>query len=123
VAAGAVVAGPRVLETARSETGCEQVLQVPGDLAYLAGHFPDFPVVPGIVQLGWILEAARQLLGAPVTVRRIEVLKFKALLRPADVFRLRVEHSPARSALEFRLWNDAQVFASGRLLVHAERRR
>ena len=110
---------PRVLEHAHSARSCERLLKVPADLEYLAGHFPGFPVVPGIAQIGWVLDATRDVLGAPPTLRGIEALKFKRLLRPADVVRLRVEMSPDRGALDFRLWDDAGVVSSGRLRLTA----
>src|SRR5439155_1153713 len=61
------------------------------------------------------LDAARELLGGSAALTGIEALKFKRLLRPADVFHLRVELSPDRTAVAFRLWDDASVFSSARL--------
>jgi hypothetical protein len=90
-------------------------MKVPEDLECLSGHFPGFPVVPGVAQIGWVLDAARELLGGSATLTGIEALKFKHLLRPTDVFHLRVELSSDRSAVAFRLWDDASVFSSGRL--------
>jgi GT2 family glycosyltransferase len=104
-----------VLEDAQSEGRCERLLKVPEDLEYLAGHFPGFPVVPGVAQIGWVLDTAREILEGPAALRAIETLKFKRLLRPADVFRLRVELSPDRATLDFRLWDDAGVVSTGRL--------
>lgn len=75
--------------------------------------------MPGVAQIGWVLDATRDVLGAPATLRGIEALKFKRLLRPADVVRLRVELSPDRGALDFRLWDDAGVVSSGRLRLSA----
>ena len=95
-------------------------MKVPEDLEYLAGHFPGFPVVPGVAQLGWVVEAARELLGRPTSVQGIEALKFKRLLRPADVVHLRVELSADRNALDFRFWDDGGVVSSGRLRLVAE---
>jgi 3-hydroxymyristoyl/3-hydroxydecanoyl-(acyl carrier protein) dehydratase len=81
----------------------------------LAGHFPGFPVVPGVAQIGWVLDAAREVLGGPVAVRSIEALKFKRPLRPADVVHLSVELSVDHSTLDFRLWDDASLVSSGRV--------
>ena len=90
-------------------------MKVPDDLEYLSGHFPGFPVVPGVAQIGWVLDAARAVLAGPATLRAVEALKFKRLLRPADVVRLRVELSTDRTRVDFRLWDDDGVVSSGRL--------
>jgi len=95
-------------------------MKVPEDLECLAGHFPGFPVVPGVAQIGWVVDAARELLGRPTVVAAIETLKFKRLLRPADVVHLRVELSSDRGALEFRIWDDGGVVSSGRLRLLAQ---
>jgi len=107
--------GPRVLENALADHRCERLLKVPEDLEYLSGHFPGFPVVPGVAQIGWVLDAAREVLAGPATLRAVEALKFKRLLRPADVVRLRVELSADQRTADFRLWDDGGVVSSGRL--------
>ena len=68
-----------------------------------------------MVQLGWVLDAAHDLLKTRPTVEAIETLKFKGLLRPRDVVRLRVDVAADRRALDFRLSDDARVVSSGRL--------
>jgi GT2 family glycosyltransferase len=93
------------------------LLKVPDDLEYLSGHFPGFPVVPGVAQLGWVLDAAADALGHPPRLRAIEALRFKRLLRPADVVHLSVDLSADRSTLDFRLWDEASLVSSGRLLL------
>ena len=95
----------------------ERLLVVPEDLAQLEGHFPGFPIVAGVVQLGWAMEAARALLGASAPIARIEALKFQKVMRPGDQFTLRVELSADRRRLNLRLWNAEGVFASGRCLL------
>lgn len=91
-------------------------MEVPETLECLAGHFPGLPVVPGVVQIGWVMNVARELLGRPPVVRRIEALKFNDLLRPLNVFHLGVEFLPGGQGVHFRLWADGHVFSSGRLL-------
>lgn len=57
----------------------------------LAGHFPDNPIVPGVVLLTELLRAIEQTLSwekGPVTVRAV---KFMRLLRPNEPFTLRLE--------------------------------
>ena len=73
--------------------------------------------MPGVVQLGFALGAAEELLGEEPRVLRIEALKFPAPLRPGDVFTLRVELSEAQDLLRFSASAGARVFASGRCVL------
>lgn len=50
--------GPVVRNVARNGDSVEVVLFVPGDLIYFRGHFPDAPILPGVVQLDWAYRQA-----------------------------------------------------------------
>jgi 3-hydroxymyristoyl/3-hydroxydecanoyl-(acyl carrier protein) dehydratase len=89
-------------------------MQVPADYPPLAGHFPGLPVVPGVIQLRWVMELARRLGGPAVTLGSLEAVKFTSLLRPGQTFRLRVDLADRGETVHFRLWDDATVFSSGR---------
>jgi len=118
----AAVTAPEPLAEVVAPTFRELTLRVPENLGYLDGHFPDLPVVPAVVQVRWVMEAARPLLEEAPVVEHAEALKFRALLRPGDVFHLRVEVSVAAGTLDFRLWSGERVFSSGRW-VFARRER
>ena len=90
-------------------------VSVPDDLVFLEGHFEGFPVVPGVVQVGWALEAAQAALGEAPRPAAVENLKFKELLLPGQRFRLEVEWTEARDVLRFRLAAGERVFSTGRL--------
>jgi acyl-coenzyme A synthetase/AMP-(fatty) acid ligase len=110
---------PDVLGETRESDSCERTLRVPLRLACLEGHFPLHPIVPGVVQIGWVLDAARSLLGGDVHLASLEALKFKAVLRPGQVFQLRVALERAQDAIQFKLWSGTTVFASGRGRIRA----
>jgi 3-hydroxymyristoyl/3-hydroxydecanoyl-(acyl carrier protein) dehydratase len=105
---------PTRLELTRGETDIECLCEVPIDLAQLEGHFPGLPVVPGVAQVGWALQLAGELRGAPVQVSALEALKFPAHLLPGARLRVRVE-AMSDDLLIFRLWHDQEEFASGRI--------
>lgn len=111
---------PTVENERRWENRIERRLRVPEDLPFLEGHFANFPVVPGTVQLGWAVAATRALLGHPAAVRCVEALKFPTLLRPGDVALLRVEVSADGTRLHFGIetpGESTRVFASGRFTI------
>jgi 3-hydroxymyristoyl/3-hydroxydecanoyl-(acyl carrier protein) dehydratase len=98
----------------RGSRRIERKLEVPDDLVYFQGHFEDFPVVAGVVQLRWAMDAARELLGEPPRVRGIEALKFPDPLLPGQPFALAVELAIEGTSIHFRLWDGRLTFATGR---------
>ena len=111
---------PIVENEQRWENRIERRLRVPENLPFLEGHFTDFPVVPGTVQLGWAIAASQDLLGCPAAVRCVEALKFPTLMRPGDGALLRVEVSADGTRLRFGIetpGDAARVFASGRFTI------
>jgi acyl-coenzyme A synthetase/AMP-(fatty) acid ligase/3-hydroxymyristoyl/3-hydroxydecanoyl-(acyl carrier protein) dehydratase len=111
-------AGSRQPVVHAEKRGASEIVRevsVPEDLVFLEGHFEGFPVVPGVVQVGWVLEAAQAALGEAPRLAAVENLKFKELLLPGQRFRLEVEWTPARDLLRFRLAAQERVFSTGRL--------
>jgi acyl-coenzyme A synthetase/AMP-(fatty) acid ligase len=104
-----------LLDELRDAEGLRAEFVVPRDLAYLAGHYDAFPLVPGVVQVQWVIGALRRMLGRPVSVRSMEALKFKSVLRPAQVFTMRIAADEAAKRATFSLAHEARVFSSGRL--------
>jgi 3-hydroxymyristoyl/3-hydroxydecanoyl-(acyl carrier protein) dehydratase len=90
-------------------------LRVPLDLAYFPGHFPQAPVLPGVVQIAWALAYARQRLGTPARCHVMEALKFQHLLRPGDRANLTLHHDIPRNKLHFAYRHGDKAYSSGRL--------
>jgi 3-hydroxymyristoyl/3-hydroxydecanoyl-(acyl carrier protein) dehydratase len=120
----------------------ERRLIVPDDLAYLDGHFPNFPLVPGVVQIKWVMAAADELLqgaglqqtglqdaglpdtGLPDTrlqhtglQARVKAVKFNDPLRPGDSFVMRVELDLAANRIDFALTDGPRKISSGQLTL------
>jgi 3-hydroxymyristoyl/3-hydroxydecanoyl-(acyl carrier protein) dehydratase len=112
--AGATRLQPELLAKRQVDARYEFDLRVPGDLAVWPGHFPEFFVVPGVLQVDWVLRFAREQLGL-TTPSRIEGLKFKTPLCPQQHFTLRLEVAPGGRVVAFELSAVAEVFSRGRL--------
>jgi len=115
--AAARPSAPTLLEERRAAECLEQRLEVPRDLAQLEGHFDDFPVVPGVVQLGWVLAAAARWSGAPPRLSALEALKFPEPLRPGRQVTLELRLADAGRLLRFRIYARDRVFTSGRAVL------
>jgi 3-hydroxymyristoyl/3-hydroxydecanoyl-(acyl carrier protein) dehydratase len=103
---------PEPLGETRGPGVIERRLRVPENLAFLEGHFPDMPVVPGVVQIRWALGGAAALLGEDVTPAILERVKWKGMLRPGDEFTLRVQVEGDR--LEFHVTAGERLICTGR---------
>ena len=107
----------QVLEQAEVEGELRLQLAVPPDLACFSGHFPQAPVLPGVVQVDWALDLARQRLSLPGRFAGMEVLKFQQLIRPGDVVELGLRWDAGRGKLYFVYRSDGVACSSGRILL------
>lgn len=98
---------------------CALQLTVPADLDYFPGHFPQAPVLPGAVQVGWALQLAASHLGTPPRCREIEALKFQRVLQPGDAVTLSLRLDRARGKLHFAYREGHITYSSGRLVLEA----
>lgn len=93
------------------------------DLIYFRGHFDEFPVLPGVVQIHWVEHFARsmfeQRLAGRSAFSRMEAVKFQELLQPGRKFAMDISLQPERSRIVFRLHDGDIVFSSGRLVFDA----
>jgi len=82
-----------------------------------AGHFPQFPVLPGAVLLDEALRIIERELALDLTQWKIASAKFLDVVRPGDT--LRLEHEPATNGLiRFSIHAAERNVASG-TLAHA----
>jgi len=63
---------------------------LPAHLACFRGHFPNFPIVPGFVQLEWTRAFAAQYLEIETRFRRVHRAKFLLPLLPERHFELQL---------------------------------
>lgn len=95
-------------------------LDIPPDLAHFTGHFPQTPVLPGVVQIDWAQQLARELIAdLPPRFCGMEVLKFQQLVRPGDRLQLNLRFDAERGKLYFAYRNDEAACSSGRILLEA----
>jgi acyl-coenzyme A synthetase/AMP-(fatty) acid ligase len=108
---------PKLVAEERLPDRLVRHLEVPGDLAQLEGHFEDFPLVSGVVQLGWVLAAAAAWLGHSPHLARLEALKFPEPLRPGGRVTLELRRSDDGRVLRFRIHGGRSEHASGRAML------
>ena len=62
---------------------------------YLQDHFPSFPILPGVMMIEAMVQAARKLLSERSSDRlvlgEIKALKYGAMVRPGDALEIRID--------------------------------
>jgi 3-hydroxymyristoyl/3-hydroxydecanoyl-(acyl carrier protein) dehydratase len=108
---------PEILEERRAPDRWEQDLRVPADLGCWPGHFPDRPILPGVLQLDWAMQLLARWLGGEAWPRRVEGLKFKQFIRPGQALTLVLEREAGGGSFRFRIAHGATTFSLGRIVV------
>ena len=110
---------PEWTELERDEAAGEYVFTgcVPLDLVYFGGHFAEFPLVPGVVEIQWVMDLAARFEWGRRPVCGMENLKYQQFVRPHDEVRLQLRWDAAKSKIHFSLSQDGRMCASGRMLV------
>lgn len=108
---------PEIVCERRGPDSLEQDLRVPEDLGCWPGHFPDRPILPGVLQLDWAMQLLTRFLGGEVWPRRVEGLKFKQFIRPGQALTLALEREPGALGFRFRLSYGATIFSLGRIVI------
>jgi len=100
--------------TATGEQG-RFAVQIPADLLYLQGHFPDYPLLPGVAQLlALVLDRTHALWPEFDQPRRVARLKFRHGIFPGDSLEVHLERQDGE--VHFALYRGDQVCTSGALI-------
>ena len=104
---------PPPLWLRRDAHGASATLIATAELAAFEGHFPQAPILPGVVLLDWAVRLGRDAFGLSFDVQRVEALKFQQLVRPGTELTVDLALVPGR--LDFRFTSAHGVHAAGRL--------
>jgi 3-hydroxymyristoyl/3-hydroxydecanoyl-(acyl carrier protein) dehydratase len=107
---------PEVLAENMDESQVALHLLIPKDLDYFNGHFPNAPILAGVVQLHWAVEYAKKYFSlTELDVQNIEVLKFQVVIIPEQKINLTLTRKPSNKVL-FSYASGKGQHASGRIV-------
>jgi len=91
-----------IIQKIISEEGVVQLnLAIAPDLEWFRGHFPDHPVLPGVVQVHWAVSLAIKLVVPQGVFKQIENLKFKSVVLPGMNLMLRLSEIDPGKKIRF----------------------
>lgn len=109
---------PNVLAVHRASDNENQVgldLHIPTELAYFPGHFPNLPVLPGVVQIDWAVRYARQYFTLNSGFTTLEHIKFQSIVLPDTKLELLLNWDGQKNQLEFSYTTSERKYSSGRI--------
>lgn len=92
---------PEIVGVARSEEQAELKLFIPEALIYFRGHFPGFAILPGVVQLDWGIQYARQHFALGAVFASTIRIKFRKPIRPNHHLTLSLKYVRSRNCIYF----------------------
>ena len=110
---------PSVTVLSLLENKVTLALFISDQLDYFKGHFPDAPILAGVVQLDWAVEFAKKYLNFNSDVKDVEVLKFQVVTTPNSQVKLTLERSTQGKCL-FSYQSEQGQHASGRIVFSDE---
>lgn len=82
----------------------------------LEGHFPNFPVVPGVVQLQWVVDTLKSGGIAPGALVAMEQVKFQSMVEPGADLDIEVQWDGERNRASYVVSQGVKRCASGKLV-------
>ena len=113
---------PQITKSIISESGENVSLSffVPNTLNLLEGHFPQQPIVAGVVQLYWADNYARKYYAILGTAYKLNQIKFKKLIKPSSHYQLNLSRAESGKSVKFEICDPENICASGQLSYDLE---
>ena len=105
---------PEIDSVAADATTATYEIRVPAALEHFRGHFPGFPILPGIVQLDWAVQLGRRHFQGLGDSTAVDNFKCQALVFPEA--RLTLELRRDDTGLHFRYFDAQRTYSSGKIV-------
>ncbi|HUQ25678.1 MAG TPA: hypothetical protein VM140_08410 [Burkholderiales bacterium] len=105
---------PQIDSSSTSGSSVTYRLRVPPELEHFKGHFPGFPILPGIVQLDWAVRLGRLHFAGLEASAGVDNFKCQALVFPGAELALELRRD--ETGLHFRYSDAQRTYSSGKIL-------
>jgi 3-hydroxymyristoyl/3-hydroxydecanoyl-(acyl carrier protein) dehydratase len=101
-----------ILDSEISACSATLTLLIKDNLCYFSGHFPSFPILPGVVQIEWAVKYLGEFLHIHTPVLSIERLKFTNPIQPNMHVKLHLTKNTDQSFAQFHFYAQSSNFES-----------
>ncbi len=99
------------------ESGYQLKLYINNDIHWLTGHFPQQPILAGVVQTHWATTLSQLIFKIEGDIQQIDNLKFQEVILPEQTIKLSLEFNAEKKNVKFSYTNaDNQYFSEGKIL-------
>lgn len=110
---------PVIEEWREREDEITALLTFPPDSIVFQGHFPTFPLLPGVAQLYWVQKFLRQCYPNEFSPVKIHRLKFQRIIRPGQTIHLQIRKIDS-TKFEFQMCDESGERASSGVFENGE---
>ncbi|CZF83733.1 hypothetical protein GCE9029_03983 [Grimontia celer] len=108
---------PTLLKAETETNSVTLTLRVDSSLEDFKGHFPTFPILPGVTQIDLAMRYAEEYLPLDGQFGGMEVIKFQDPILPEAVVTLTLTWDPEKRKLYFSYQSKDRAHSSGRVLI------
>jgi len=115
-----IMGGPREPEVKAVRPrpdGTDLDLFIPSNLVYVDGHFPNAPIVPGVVLIDWAVKFAARHLDLPLEAAQGFQVKFRQVTIPGGSVTLSLRRRSKPNRLSFEYASGKRVLSSGSIAM------
>lgn len=96
----------------------QKCFEFTGKELFFQGHFPETPILPGVMQLEFAHKAAEEMMGCSLVLSAVKKMKFMKVVTPEDRITVEVEKLDRAEALEisYRILKEDDLCSSGVLV-------
>jgi 3-hydroxymyristoyl/3-hydroxydecanoyl-(acyl carrier protein) dehydratase len=91
-------------------------INVHPDIHWFEGHFPDQPVLAGVVQTHWAGELGKYFFETGDEFCRIDNLKFQSVILPDMQLELILEYLVEKNSVKFQYRDQERIFSEGKIV-------
>ncbi len=106
---------PYVIESCVNAESAEFELIFPHESNFFKGHFTNFPILPGVVQLFFAKEFIKDAFNLDLVPQKVKKVKFSSIIRPDEKVCLSLKKTD--KAIEYQFTNGEKVFSSGNFVL------